>query len=320
MPPSRALPDLYLLAKVSSLYYEREQSQQEISERLGISRTKVSRLLSESKRRGIVQIAILPPRGLRLDLEGRLEERYGLENVQVVPVDPAATPDQHRRQIGAAGAAYLARALEPNESLGLSWGTTLSAMVEALKPMPSSGVRVVQMLGGVGPPDAESNASALVRRTAELLHGSPILLPAPGIVATAAVRDSLRADRHVRAALRELDSLTTAYVGLGAFATNAVLNDRRSVARSTRAELLAAGAVGDIALRFFDVRGAPVRSSLDKRILGITTSQLRRVPRVVAIAGGRNKVDAIAAALGGGFVKVLITDQSTAAALAARPG
>jgi DNA-binding transcriptional regulator LsrR (DeoR family) len=315
-PP--ALPDLYLLSKVSTLYYERDQTQQEIAERLRISRPMVSRLLSEARRRGIVQISILPPPGARVELESALEEKYGLENVQVVPVDPATNPEGRRRQIGASAAAYLARTLQPKDTLGMSWGSTLSAMVRALAPLASSGVRVVQMLGGVGPPDSDSYGSALVRRTAQLLHASPVLLPAPGIVATSAVRDSLRKDAHVRTALRELDSLTTAFVGLGALATNAVLNDGHSLSRGTRSELLAAGAVGDISMRFFDENGAPVKTSLDDRVLGITTAQLRKVPRVVAIAGGLDKVDAIAAALHAGIVNVLITDQSAAEALARR--
>ena len=315
-PP--APPDLYLLSKVSTLYYERDQTQQQIAERLRISRPMVSRLLSEARRRGIVQITILPPQGSRVDLESMLEEKFGLENVHVVPVDPAAGADSRRRQIGAAAAAYLARTLQPNETVGISWGTTLNAMVLSHVPMASVDVRIVQMLGGVGPPDVESYGSALVRRTAQLLHAAPVLLPAPGIVATPAVRDSLRKDAHVRSALRVLDSLTTAYVGLGALATNAVLNDGHSLSRGTRSELLAAGAVGDISLRFFDEHGAPVRTSLDDRVLGITTAQLRKVPRVVAIAGGLDKVDAIAAALGAGIVNVLLTDQSTAQALVDR--
>jgi DNA-binding transcriptional regulator LsrR (DeoR family) len=76
--------------------------------------------------------------------------------------------------------------------------------------------------------------------------------------------------------------------------------------------------VGDIALRFFDAQGAPVKTALDEHILGITTQQLRRAPRVVAVAGGPGKVDAIHAALKADIVNVLITDQDTAEELARR--
>jgi DNA-binding transcriptional regulator LsrR (DeoR family) len=122
----------------------------------------------------------------------------------------------------------------------------------------------------------------------------------------------------VQAALRHFDTLDTVYVGIGSIATNPVLNDGRSLPAGMHAELVAAGAVGDIALRFFDAEGAPVRSTLDDRILGISAEQLHKVPRVVAVAGGPDKTDAILAALRGKLVDVLITDHDTAEELARR--
>ena len=318
MPRPRSAPDLYLLSKVSTLYYLRDQTQQEIAERLRLSRPAVSRLLRDAQNQGIVQITISPPRGLLIDLESRLEERYGLEVVRVVALEPGTSADLVRRQIGAAAASYLARTVHPNDTIGLAWGTTLSAMVQSMAPLPTEGVHVVQTLGGIGPPAAEAYAAELVRRLAQLLGAAPVLFPVPGVVATAEVRDVLRNDPHVQAALRYFDRLDTVYVGIGSIATNPVLNDGHSLPSGTLSSLVASGAVGDIALRFFDAQGAPVRSSLDERILGITTEQLHKAPRVVAVAGGPDKADAIHAALKSDIVDVLITDQQTAEELAAR--
>ena len=121
----------------------------------------------------------------------------------------------------------------------------------------------MQTLGGIGPPDTEAYASALVRRLARALSASPILLPAPGVVATPAVRDALREDPHVNAALQQLDSLDMVFVGIGSLASNKVLNDGMSLPPGAYAELVAAGAVGDIALRFFDAKGGVATSSLE---------------------------------------------------------
>jgi DNA-binding transcriptional regulator LsrR (DeoR family) len=319
----RSAPDFYLLSKVSSLYYLRDQTQQEIAERLRLSRPTVSRLLQEARDQGIVQINVAPPRGLHIELETRLEERFGLGAAQVVEVDAgggAAGEDMRRRQIGAAAAAYLARTIQPNERIGLAWGTTLSAMVQSMGPLPTTGVRVVQTLGGIGPPDAEAYASGLVRRLATLLGAAAVLLPAPGVVATPAVRDALRDDPHVRAALGYFDALDSVVLGIGSLSSNPVLNDGHSLPKGLLTELVEAGAIGDVALRFFDERGVTVPSSLDDRLLGISTEQLRQVPRVVAVAGGAEKVDAIYAALRSGLVDVLITDHLTAEAVVARDG
>jgi len=318
MPRPRSAPDLYLLSKVSTLYYLRDQTQQEIAERLRLSRPAVSRLLRDAQTHGIVQITISPPRGLHIDLESRLEEQFGLNVVRVVPTEPGTSPDLLRRQIGAAAAAFLSRTVHPGDTIGLAWGTTLSAMVQAMAPMATEGVHVVQTLGGIGPPAAEAYAAELVRRLAQLLGAVPVLFPVPGVVATTEVRDVLRNDPHVQAALGYFRRLDTVYVGIGSMDTNSVLNDGHSFPAGTIESLTQAGAVGDIALRFYDAQGKPVRSSLDERILGITTEQLRQAPRVVAVAGGPGKVDAIHAALKADIVNVLITDQDTAEELARR--
>jgi DNA-binding transcriptional regulator LsrR (DeoR family) len=316
MPRPRSAPDLYLLSKVSTLYYLRDQTQQEIADRLRLSRPAVSRLLKEAQEQGIVQITISPPRGLHIDLESRLEERFGLGVVRVVPVEPGTAPNLLRRQIGAAGATYFARTVQSGDTVGLAWGTTLSAMVQAMAPLPTEGVRVVQTLGGIGPPAAEAYAAELVRRLAQLIGAAPVLFPVPGIVATNEVRAALLEDAHVQAALQYFDRLDTIYVGIGAVRSNTTLADGGAIPPGTVDALLGAGAVGDVALRFFDAAGQPVRSALDERILGITLQQLERVPRVVAIAGGLEKVEAIHAALRTGIVDVLITDQIAAEELA----
>lgn len=318
MPRPKSAPDPYLLGKVSALYYLRHHTQQEIATRLRVSRPTVSRLLQEARDLGYVQITVASPPGLHLDLETRVEDLYDLDAVHVVEGGAGQPAEVLRRQLGTAAAKYLARSVRPGETIGLAWGTTLSAMVDAMVPMATANTRVVQILGGVGAPDAPEYGAELVRRLARQLEAQAVLLPAPGIVATSAVRDVLSKDKHVRAALDELDSLDTVFVGLGSLASNSVLNDGHTLSRQARKELQARRAVGDIALRFFDVRGAPVLTGLDDRMLGITTEQLRKVERVVAVAGGTAKFDAIAAALRANIVDVLITDRITAEALAKR--
>lgn len=318
MPRPRSVPDFYLLSKVSTLYYLRDQTQQEISDRLRLSRPAVSRLLRDAQTHGIVKITISPPRGLHIDLESRLEERFGLGVLRVVAVEQGTSPELLRRQLGEAAAGFLARTVHPGDTIGLAWGTTLSAMVQAMAPLATENVHVVQTLGGIGPPAAEAYAAGLVRRLAHLLDAAPVIFPTPGVVATEAVRDVLRSDPHVEAAFRHFDNLDTVYVGIGSLATNPVLNDGHSFPPGVHAALIEGGAVGDIALRFFDAAGAPVRTELDDRILGISTEQLHQAPRVVAVAGGPEKVDAIFAALISGMVDVLITDLATAEELDGR--
>lgn len=85
--------------------------------------------------------------------------------------------------------------------------------------------------------------------------------------------------------------------------------------REDRAELQRSGAVGDICFRFFNADGEAVKSPLMKRVIGIDLVKLRACKRVVGVAGGTQKVQAILGALRGGLIDILITDQRTAEAL-----
>ena len=273
MARPRSRPDLHLLSKVSTLYYLRDHTQQQIADRLHISRPKVSRLLQEAQDRGIVRITLTPPAGLHLELESALETAFGLEEVQVVDVDPEH-PETVNRQIGASAANYLSRTLQPGEVVGLGWGSTLKMMVEAMSPMAVHGTVIVQTLGGVGPPESEVYAGRLVRRLAELVGGTAVLLPAPGIVSSTEVRDALRSDPHVRTAFQRFDALDTVFVGLSSLDSSPVLHDGRSLPPGTYEQLKELGAVGHIALHFYDSTGALVATPFDDRVLGISVEQL----------------------------------------------
>ena len=78
------------------------------------------------------------------------------------------------------------------------------------------------------------------------------------------------------------------------------------------ANLTDSGAVGDMSLRFFDAEGAYVKSSLDDRVIGMTLEELAEVDRVMALAGGKAKTEAIRGALKTGIIDLLITDKFTA--------
>ena len=107
--------------------------------------------------------------------------------------------------------------------------------------------------------------------------------------------------------------LTLAVVGIGSLAPTPLLRQSgNAIAEKEQNDLRALGAVGDVCDRFFDASGQLVQSELDQRVIGISPTQLRRVPPQVGIAGGEGKYTAIRAAVTGGWVNILITDLNTA--------
>lgn len=313
MARSKNQIDFRLLTKVSKLYYEDNLNQDEIVARLHISRSTISRLLAQAREVGIVKIMVIPPTGTYAALETLIEQKFDLEEVVVVDVPSPDSPQMISRELGAAAANYLFRVINPNDVVGVSWGYTIRGMVAALEPKDFPTVRIVQMTGGIGKPESEAHATELCRKMAHTLSCKLALLPAPGVVQNKETRDVYLMDEHVRTAMGLLHQITLAFVGIGSLNSYTIsTRDETILTQADLDEAIANGAVGDIANRFINMNGEPVQVELNERIIGIELKQLHQIQRVVGVAGGENKIDAIRAALQGNLLNVLITDQVTA--------
>lgn len=313
--------ELRLMTKVARLYYERDLTQPEIAAQLDLSQATVSRLLKRAKQEQIVRITVNVPTGAYPEMEEALQKIYGLK--EAVVVDSVEDDDQILRDIGAAAAFYLESTLKPGEIIGISsWSATILAMVDAMHPLSRpADIQLVQILGGIGNPAAAVYASRLIDRLATLVRGQATLLPAPGVAGSVDGKQVLLEDKFVQDALVLFDKVSLALVGIGTVEPSGLLASSGNVFSPQELDVLrAAGAVGDICLRFFDRQGVPVATPLDARVIGMAPDQLRQVKRAVALAGGKRKLAAIRAALLGGLVNVLITDRFTAQHLIAPQG
>ena len=310
------LDEIRLTAKVARMYYDQGIRQQEITERLGIHQSRVSRLLKRAREANIVRISVATPAGFFPDMEEALESRFQLK--EAVVIDSDGDEERVVRDLGAAAAYYLETTIKPQMNLGISsWSRSLFSMVDALHPS-SAGVggKVVQILGGVGNPSTQYQAMLLAQRLAGLIGASPVLLQAPGIVGSAEAKAVLVGDASVQEAASLFSQLDLALVGIGSLQPSSLLaSSGNSFSEGERRKLHEAGAVGDICFQYIDAQGKPVPSALMSRVIGIDLKTLKRTPRVVGIAGGESKIPAMLASLRGKWINVLITDRATAQAL-----
>ncbi len=310
--------ELRLMTKVARLYYVDRLRQTEIAEQLDISQATISRLLKRAQDEQIVRFNIHAPTGIYADLESQLESVYGLK--ETIVVESLANDKQIIRDLGSAAAYYLNTTLKPNEVIGISsWSGTLLATVDAMSPVTKPiGAQVIQILGGLGDPTAESNAVHIVSRLASLVQGQSILLPVPAVVGAHDTRQLYLQDPFVCDTIDRFDSVTLALIGIGSIEPSDLLASSGNIFSPHELESLRKlGAVGDVCLRFFDADGAPVQTPLNDRVVGMELDQLRQVKRSVGIAGGERKLAAIRGAALGGYINVLITDALTAQALVA---
>lgn len=309
---------LRLLTKVARLYHEQRIRQPEIATQLNLSQARVSRLLKEASERGIVRTVVVPPSGVHADLEDLLQAKYALRDVVVV--DAEGSSADIIAGLGSGAAAYLDTTLLGGDVIGVSsWSATLLAAVEVMRPKHTLAAdRVVQVMGGVGSPEVQMQATRLTGRLAEVTGASPIFVPSPGLVGSPALQQALLADPGVHSVQQAWAEITVSLVGIGSLQPSQLLRrSGNSLSPEEQEELRHSGAVGDVCLRYFDQRGEPVESGFDQRIIGIDRAGLLRVPRRIGVAGGLEKVAAIEAAVRGGWVNILITDVGVATRLAA---
>jgi hypothetical protein len=176
--------------------------------------------------------------------------------------------------------------------------------------------RVVQIVGGHGDPSVQVQANRLTGELAAVTGARPVFLPAPGLVGSPALRRALVKDASIGDAMKSWKELDLALVGIGSLEPSPLLRQSgNALTEAEQDQLRNVGAVGDVCLRFFDVNGDTVKTSLDERVMSITPADLMQVPRRVGVAGGASKRRAIRAALLGGWVNVIITDLDTARGL-----
>jgi DNA-binding transcriptional regulator LsrR (DeoR family) len=308
------LNELRLISRVAQMYHIEGRRQAEIAQHLRLSQATVSRMLKRAEAEDIVRTSVIPPAGTYGELEAQLRAKYQLPEAIVVE----CTEDRDGAimvRIGEAAAHLLEVTLAPGEIIGVSsWSQTIFKMVENIHPQKSAQAKyVVQTLGGMGDPSVQTHATQLTTRLARLTGAEPKLLPVQGVTTSREAKLLMQADPFVRETMDLFGSITLAIVGIGAVEPSELLARSGNIFSSRElADLAEAGAVGDISLRFFDKNGKSVKTPLDERVLGLPLEELARVERVIALAGGAKKTDAIAGALRVGVIDMLVTDKFTA--------
>lgn len=318
---ARASRSVDELAKAAQLYYIDDLSQQEIAERMGTTRSNVSRMLKAAKEQGLIEIRIVHPARRDVALEETIKRRFRIADVRVAAFDlggagPTAGASSQRllTQVAKLTASWLDDALHDGMLVGLSWGTTLQAVVSAIVPERRHAVEIVQLVGGLSALRPGASGHDIARELAERVGATYSYLHAPAVLESAAACQTLLQEPSIRDYLDRARRAEIAVVGVGArgVSTSARIIDQLNLSGPERAELEASGYVGDVCGRFFDLGGHEVRSVARDRVLAVGLDDLRRIPTVVGVLAGREKALGALGALRGRILDVLVCDESAA--------
>ena len=305
----------HLRLRAAYMYFVEGLTQSEVADRLGIGRVTVVRYLNEVRKNREVRFWIEGELADCVVLERRLEIGLGLDRAIVVPSSPGE--DVHaRRLIGFSAGMYVSEILEDGVALGVGWGQTLHHALDTLSRQHLRDASVVSLLGGISHA-REHNPSEFAWRVASAVDADCYLFTAPVVVDSIATKTALLERCGLDRLVRRARSLDIALVSVGAMNEDATTfrYGRDFFSSALRAELIAAGAIGDLFFNFFDERGDLVDHPLNERVMSVPIECVKSAGRRVLVSGGPEKAQAILVGCKMVAANVLITDERTAVAL-----
>lgn len=291
------------------LYYHDGLNQNDIAERMRISRASVVNYLSEARSRGWVRVHLDSDvfRGHRL--AAKLRDAYGLAEALVVPDDPA-DPDGTGR-VTRAAADWLPRLLGPGDRLGVSWGATVYQMAQQVPQHPVPDLTVIQLLGS-RPAALGFAAEACTSILAQKLGGQCINLHVPLILSDKGLRDALCDEPLVKSQLDALATCNKTVLACGTCDAEAHVVRSGILSADEMAVYRRKGAEGVICARLIDGQGNPVVAEVEDRMIGVTLNQMKGKDMALLVAVGAGRARSARAALLGGFVTHLATSTRVA--------
>ncbi len=300
-----------LAIRVAWLYHDRELTQQEIADRLGLSRSTVSRILTEAEREGIIRVVITQPLPEAARLAEALIQRYELAGAIVGIALDGESP-------ALAAAIATARRLESiaasgSVTIAAGWGRTIALSASETRPIPTSEVILVDAFGHTTTDDTTA-AVEVTNTLARKFDARVMHVPSPGFAPSTEIAGTFLSSPPVARALKKARSADVILVSVGIIGCGSLLVAEGFMTEEAMTAATDGGAVGEVFGWYFDADGNSVAAPTLHPI-ALTLDDLRKASRVIGVAGGIEKTEAIRGAIAAGILDEVAIDETLAEAL-----
>ncbi|PZE19316.1 sugar-binding transcriptional regulator [Paenibacillus xerothermodurans] len=238
------------------------------------------------------------------ELEERIRLHFGLKQVVVVPGDSDVS-SHTKKELGRAGAAVLRKYVAHNEVIAVTGGSTMAEVAYHLTSSTSlKGSWFVPARGGLGE-SVELQANTIASTMAKKTGASYRLLHVPDHLGEEAYQ-SLMQDATIS---EIIDFIRRARIVIHGIGEAMVMARRRKVDEATTASLRADGAYAEAFGYYFDRKGEILHKM---PTVGLRIEDIQQMDRVIGVAGGKSKGEAIASILQFGHEDILVTDEAAA--------
>ena len=275
-------PDNDLLIKVAQMYYEENLTQQRISQKLNMSRSLVSKLLIKAKKSGIVEIVVhSEPTHPFKEMEDKLQKVLKLKYVRIV--DNSESPQKNNVSVEAG--IYLASKLPYCRNVIISAGRTTREIARYFVSTTSfSNVTFLPVSGGVGEIQWDIDSNMICAQMAQKCGGRYKQIHAPIIVDSTEAKEILLEQSFIKDILEQSAKADVAVVGIGkGFQKEKMIQtylmDKEEDYFENEEKIM-----GDFCYNYFDSEGNIVDCKWNRRLIGLSLEQIRKIPEVVCIA------------------------------------
>jgi DNA-binding transcriptional regulator LsrR (DeoR family) len=260
-----------------------------------------------------VEIVVHYPFHYNRELETELQKFLKLKYVSVLDITNHPDYGTLRKKLGKTASRMLADLIQPGDQIGVAWGTTVQATIEALETINIPNTKVVQLVGVLGSTRHSYSAQTLVERLAEKVGGEGIYLYSPFIVENERTAASLLDDPTVEKSITRGEQSDIALVGIGTIKPEfCSLFRGNHISQQELDAIRSAGAVGDVCAIYYDISGNLAKTDFHQRRIGVSPEGLKKIPIRLGVGGSPEKAEAIFGAARGGFLNALVTDNLTA--------
>jgi deoxyribonucleoside regulator len=307
--------------RAAHLYYFQDLTMEAIARELHTSRSSVSRLLSQARASGLVDIRIQSPAEARPRLATELRERFAV-TAHLVPVPDQTGEVERLERVALSAARLLPQWFGSNSTLGLAWGSTIGAVSRNLVAKELQNAQVVQLNGAANPrTTGVTYASEILRRFGTAFGARVEEFPVPAFFDDPATKAALWRERSVRRVLDLQAKSDLVLVGLGSPLADGPGHGYLGgcLDRADHASLRTDRVAGDVATVFYRMDGTYRDIALNARGSGPDLGQLRRIPRRVGVVAGLGELAALRGALAAHLLTDVVLDEGLARALLAPP-
>lgn len=225
-----------------------------------------------------------------------------LEIKDVILVESLNYDELTLKNIGSAASKYFLDNLEENDVVGLTGGVTVFDVIDSINAqnIDIKNIKIVPARGSLGR-SVKYQANTLVERLAYKIDGIYYPLFTPDLLSEDSIK-LLKEEPNIKSTIKIINKINFLIFGIG---RADIMAKRRDLDDAMCKKIYDMGAVSEAFGYYFDEKGKIVH---EQSTIGISFDTFKSLKKLIAVAGGKNKAQAIASFSKINKNLVLVTD------------